>query len=260
MIGDDLTMRKYIKNDDFSVHAISGTYVVMMGLNAKQEALDGLLGFAIHRTDHTEGRRKWLKGFKTFQETEPNPKPSVLYSTRKHPIQSFRWADYTVQPNHVYTYKVVPLTGTPTNLQQGTLIEVKIASESEDTGKHAIFFNRGVAASQAYARDFENQDPEDVADREAYIWLSRGLEEALITFITQASGPEYGLRAAVYEFNYPPVLNAFKAAADTGADVRIIYDARKNHPKKENEKAIVHAGITSLTIPRTSCKSYIAHN
>jgi len=77
-------MRKYIKQGGFSVCAMSGTYVVMLGLNAKEEAIDGLLGFAIHRTDHTEDEQYWLKGFKTFKETEPNPTPGALYSTLEH--------------------------------------------------------------------------------------------------------------------------------------------------------------------------------
>lgn len=253
-------MRKYIKQGDFSVHAISGTYVVMLGFNAKKEATDGLLGFAIHRTDHTEDEQYWLKGFKTFRETEPNPCPGALYSTLEHPVQSFRWANYTAKTDHKYTYKVVPLTGRPKNLQRGTPIEITIETESEDYGKHAVFFNRGVAASQAYARKFKNKDPDEVEDRKAYIWLSRGLEEALLEFINQANGPEYCLRASVYEFNYLPVLEAFKLASDNGADVSIIYDARKDNPKTSNEEAIAQTGIEPLTIPRESCRSYISHN
>jgi len=253
-------MRKYVKQGSFSVHAISGTYVVMLGFNAKKDAIDGLLGFAIHRKDHTEDEQYWLKGFKTFEETEPNPTPGALFSTLEHPIQSFRWADYTAKTDHKYTYKVVPLTGRPKNLVQGTPIEVEIETESEDDRTHAVFFNRGVAASQAYARKFRNKDPDEVEGGKAHKWLSRGLEEALIEFISQANGPEYGLRASVYEFNYLPVLEAFKTAADSGADVSIVYDARKDNPKTANEEAIAQAGIGHLTIPRKSCKSYISHN
>ena len=71
-------MRKYVKQGDFSVNAISGTYVVMLGFNAKETGLKELLGFAIHRTDHTEDEQYWLRGFKTFEETEPNPTPGAL--------------------------------------------------------------------------------------------------------------------------------------------------------------------------------------
>ena len=253
-------MKKYVKQGDFSVNAISGTYVVMLGFNAKEAGLKDLLGFAIHRKDHTEDEQYWLRGFKTFEETEPNPTPGALYSTLEHPVQSFRWADYTAKADHNYTYKTVPLKGKPKNLQQSPAIEVTIETESEDKGTHAIFFNRGVAASQAYARRFKNKKPDDVNDNKAYKWLSRGLEEALLKFIRQADSQDYGLRASVYEFNYLPVLMAFKEAADKGAKVKIVYDARKDNPRKANEKAIKQADIEHLTSPRKSCKSYISHN
>jgi hypothetical protein len=45
-------MRKHEKRGDFSVTAISGIYVVTLGINATESATKGLLGFAIHRTDH----------------------------------------------------------------------------------------------------------------------------------------------------------------------------------------------------------------
>jgi phosphatidylserine/phosphatidylglycerophosphate/cardiolipin synthase-like enzyme len=253
-------LRKYVKQGNFSVNAISGTYVIMLGLNAVQEAVDGLLGFAIHRTDHTEDERYWLKGFKTFEETEPDPTPGAYFSTLEHPVQSFLWSDYTAKADHKYTYKIVPLFGKPKNLQQGSPLSVEIEIESEDKGTHAVYFNRGVAASQAYARKFQNKKPDEVEDRKAYIWLSRGLEEAMLRFISQADSSDYGLRASVYEFNYLPILQAFKKAADGGADVKIIYDARKETPRKANEEAIKQAGIKDLTIKRTECKSYISHN
>ncbi|MFB0537550.1 MAG: phospholipase D-like domain-containing protein [Anaerolineae bacterium] len=253
-------MRKHEKRGDFSVTAISGIYVVILGINARESATKGLLGFAVHRTDHTEDEQYWLKGFKTFEETEPDPAPGALFSTLEHPIQSFLWADYTAKVNHMYTYKVVPLFGKPKNLQQGPPVEVEISTESEDKGTHATYFNRRVAGSQAYYRKFENKNPDEVENREAYKWLSRGLEEALLRFIKQADSSEYGLRAAVYEFNYMPVLKAFKEAANRGADVKIVYDSRQDNPREPNDEAIAEAGIRSLMIRRTQPKSYISHN
>ena len=49
-----------------------------------------------------------------------------------------------------------------------------------------------------------------------WAWLSRGLEEALLRFISRAAGPEWGLRVCVYEFTYAPVLQALAAARDRG--------------------------------------------
>jgi phosphatidylserine/phosphatidylglycerophosphate/cardiolipin synthase-like enzyme len=253
-------MRCRQESNGISVHAISGTWVVILGFNATECARQKLLGFALHRTDHTEDEAYWLKGFKTFEQTEPNPPPGSLFSTLEHPLQTFQWGDYTAKPDHEYTYKVVPLYGKPKNIKMGDAVEVKVSTESEDTGTHAVFFNRGVAASQAYVRKFQNRKPDDVPGREAFKWLSRGLEEAILRFIGQANGEEYGLRAAVYEFNYLPVLEAFKQASESGADVKIVYDARKDNPREASEEAIACAGIKCLVIPRKATKSYISHN
>lgn len=254
-------MRKRVTRQGISVQAISGTYVVTLGFNATDEARTGLLGFALKRTDHTEDESYWLRGFKTFRSMIPNPQPGQTYTLLEHPIQAFLWGDYTAKPAHDYTYEVVPLYGQPKNLVQGQPVRVRIRTERENAGKHVVYFNRGVAGSQAYAWKFGNRSPDEVPDRKAYIWLSRGLEEALLAFIAQANGPDRGLYASVYEFNYPPVLAAFKAAYDAGADVRIIYDARKNPPLEATREAIDAVGLPQeILIPRTASKSYIAHN
>jgi len=253
-------MREHKEIDGFSVTAISGTYVVMLGFNLEKSATKDLLGFAIHRTDHVENENYWLRGFKTFEETEPAPCPGALYSTLEHPIQSFQWADYSAKTGYEYTYKIVPLRGKPKNIKLGKSIKIKIKTESEDSGKHAIYFNRGVAGSQAYCRKFDHKTPDEVSGRRAFVWLSRGLEEAIFKFIDRANSSEYGLRASVYEFNYYPVLEAFGRASDAGADVKIIYDSRRDNPKRSSDEAIEWAGIRNLMIRRTQPKSYISHN
>ena len=254
-------MRKRVTRQGISVQAVSGTYTVTLGFNASDEARLGLLGFAIQRTDHTEGESYWLRGFKTFESVVPDPIPGQTYTLLEHPVQSFMWGDYTAKPAHDYTYTVVALYGKPKNLVEGTPVKVRIRTEREETGKHVVYFNRGVAGSQAYAWKFGNKTPDEVANRKALIWLSRGLEEALLGFIAQADGPTRGLRASVYEFNYPPVLQAFKAAHDAGADVKIIYDARQDPPVQSSRDAIDAVGLPQdILIPRTAGHSYISHN
>ena len=256
-------MRNKAVNGPLSVHAITGTYVVLLGIDMEQEASRGVLGFAIERTDHTEDERYWLRGLRTFEETDPGV-PGLLVSTLDHPFQSFLWGDYTAKTRHSYTYRVVALRGKPKKLEQGEEVEVRIETEDDDAERHAVFFNRGVAGSQAYSRRFDNMPPEEVPDGEAWRWLSRGLEEALLAFIGQAQGGRYALRAALYEFQYEPVLQAFGAARDSGADVKIVYDARttsrKDNPAEANREGIANAGIGDLVIPRTATPSYIAHN
>lgn len=256
-------MKNKAKNGPLSVHAVAGTYVVLLGIDMEEEASRGVLGFAIERTDHTEDERNWLRGLRTFEETDPGV-PGLLVSTLEHPFQAFFWGDYTAKTRHSYTYRVVALRGTPQTLERGEEVEVRVETEDDVAQKHAVFFNRGVAGSQAYSRKFGDRAPDDVPNGEAWRWLSRGLEEALLGFIDQANGDRYALRAALYEFQYEPVLRAFGAASESGADVKIIYDDRqtgsKEHPAAGNRAAIAQAGIEDLVVPRQATPSYISHN
>lgn len=257
-------MRVRATNGDLSVHAVAGTYVILLGMNISDGSplLSGLLGFAIHKTRHTTNRAGWLPGLKRFRGTGGGQTPAQLASSRDQPLQTFLWADYSAQAGHDYTYRVVPVYGAPGALTEGAPVEVRVQAESEAAGSHDIYFNRGAAASQAYARRFQNRPPDRVSNPEAYPWLSRGLEEALLDFIGQATGPGWGLRAAVYEFHYQPVLDAFRQAADRGADVAIVYDAKRGDgkPRARNELAIERAGLEDYCTARETNSSYIAHN
>jgi phosphatidylserine/phosphatidylglycerophosphate/cardiolipin synthase-like enzyme len=242
--------------------AIAGNHVVTIGINMTKEDTADLLGFGFHRTDNTENEAYWLEGQKRFKITDPGFPPGTGVPTNKHPIQSFLWADFTAKGAHSYAYKVVAIRGTPEAPQEAESVELAVSTEGHDAAElHDVFFNRGAIASQAYANRFGNRDPDDVG-AEAYAWLSRGLHEALIDFIGQANDHTFSLRAAIYEFQYPDVLDAFHSADADGADVKIIYDAKNNSkgPKKKNEAAIKGEQIKPLCIPRTANTSYIAHN
>jgi len=254
-------MRNKSTHGPLSVHAIAGNYVVLLGIDMAEDAAGGLLGFAIERADLTEDERYWLYGFKTFEGADVAP--GTPASTLEHPLQTFFWGDYTAKPAHSYRYRVVAMRGEPESLRQGEAVEVEIATEDPDAGAHEVYFNRGAAGSQAYARKFGNRPPHEVENGEAWAWLSRGLEEALLAFVGRARGDRYALRAAVYEFQYPKALEAFGEAAESGADVRIVFDAKQNaddYPNGENREAIGEAGIGDLCVPREATKSYIAHN
>ena len=176
----------------------------------------------------------------------PNAPDGAYVSSYEHPIQDFLWSDFTAKPGRTYVYKVVPVFGKPKNLKYGNGVSVEVKTEKEESTTHSIYFNRGVIGSQAYARNWSaapNKLPP--AEREkALDWLSRGLDEALMAFIGQAGDHSVGLRAAVYEFDYEPVIEAFQKASERSADVKIVYDARisKNKQgipdpdKKKNKK------------------------
>ena len=115
-------MRVRTRKSGVSVQAIAGTHVVLLGLDVTKNKRKGLLGFALHREDHTENEAYWLKGFRTFEATDPTPAPGALVSTLEHPIQAFSWGDYTAKPNHKYTYTAVPMYGKPKNLKEGLVL------------------------------------------------------------------------------------------------------------------------------------------
>jgi phosphatidylserine/phosphatidylglycerophosphate/cardiolipin synthase-like enzyme len=230
----------------------------MLGINLPEADCAGLRGFAIHRTDHTENESYWLRGLKTFAETDPGFPPGSSYSTRDHPIQGFGWSDYTAKPGHRYTYRVESLVGPPDDLVTSNRVQVTVSTESPADGDHDVYFNRGVAASQAYAQRFGNRRPSEVGQA-AYDWLSRGLFESIRDFIGSATGPGHGLRVAAYEFHYPQVLDALRAALDRGVDVRIVYDARQAQPGTANTSAVTTAGLAQVSTPRRT-HQYISHN
>jgi phosphatidylserine/phosphatidylglycerophosphate/cardiolipin synthase-like enzyme len=253
-------MRAYNKTGSLSVHAIAGAYVVLLGIDMEEAASEGVLGFGIERIEHGHGNsRAWLRALKVFPDV---PVEEGMVSTEQHPIQGFFWGDFTTRYGHEYTYRIVAMRGKPGALRASETVEVRIATEKEDEGQHAVYFNRGVAGSQAYVRKFGDRRPADVPNRAAFQWLSRGLFRAMLDFIHKANGPDWGLRVAAYELQQGAVLKAFREAAASEADVKIIFDARvkANGPADANWSAIREAKIEDLVTPRTRSRSAISHN
>lgn len=282
-------MRAGKSNGAISVHAIAGTYVVTLGLDATVDAARNLLGYAIQRKDHATGKRIWLKNARSFEGKGISAVGGFDDSVNA-PVQAFLWGDYVVSPGNTYTYTVYPVYGAPGRMRKGYSVKIAVRTEHEDDGKHAVFFNRGVAGSQSYSRQFQRYQrwymfdrygrtawrsfirPDNVPGQRAWKWLSRGLEEALLKYVGQARGKKYALRAAVYEFEYVPVIQAFIDALESGADVKIIYDAKgkergKEGPWRETEEALGRVGLrkrasinafANMMLMRT--KATISHN
>ncbi|HEX2705576.1 MAG TPA: hypothetical protein VHM65_07450, partial [Candidatus Lustribacter sp.] len=184
-------MRATATRNGLRVHAIAGTHTVLLGLDLADPA--GCLGFAIHRTDHTEDEAYWLRGMKTFASLVPHPPPGTDYSTAEHPVQGFQWGDYTAKPEHDYTYRVSAMGGAPGALVPTRTVSVRVRTEATDDGVHGVHFNRGVAGSQAFARAFPNGVPADPDESSpAMAWLSRGLGEAFRSFVAEAAGDGWG--------------------------------------------------------------------
>ena len=259
-------MRKRISKGGLTVNAIAGSYVVVLGLNISEAKRKGLRGFAIQRTDHTEGETYWMYGTKTFESVEPHPAPGGQYSSHVHPIQAFQWSDYSAKPGYSYTYKVVAMYGNPDALKDGVSVDVQVETEPIEGAEHTIYFNRGSVATQEYARRFQNLPPLPLkkggasAGQAALDWLSRGLFEGIVEFIQRATGPGYGLKGCFYEFQWQGVLDELRSAKLRGADVNVVFDdiPGASGPRAANEAAIAAAKIKSLTKARQNGK--LMHN
>jgi phosphatidylserine/phosphatidylglycerophosphate/cardiolipin synthase-like enzyme len=252
------------------VHAIAGTHVVLFGFDVPKAKIKNLAGFALKRTG-TKPRRAgfYLDNFLLLEANDVGADPD--HSSHLNPFQEFVWGDYTLDPGSEYEYLVEARYGKPGALSTGASLKIAVRTESETGDAQDVFFNLGVAGSQAYARRFtprgaSRPDPPAKAGARAWTFLSRGLAEAMQGFIAQANGPRFALRAAVYEFECGAMLQAFGAASKAGADVQIVYDAVRNasksqkddSPRVANEAAIDAAGIRPLCTPRTH--TTIAHN
>lgn len=142
----------------------------------------------------------------------------------------------------------------------GASLKVRITTQDPSQGTHGIYFNRGVTG-QEYNTSFGEYrkwhliskygiplwkniiNPRDIPDpdesKEALSWLSRGMEEALLEFISQASGSKYQIRAAVYEFTHKETIQALAAAVERGVDVKIIRHCKGAHHPKVKRNSIV---------------------
>jgi len=252
-------MRNRQPGNNLSVRAISGSHVVVLAWDLKQDKFDtkDLLGFAIERTEfqgNTVLERYFLRGIKRFEDKDKGLPPGTPVPTSEHPVQSFQWGDYTANPSRKYNYRIVPATGSPKalTLRDDLAVSADIETEPLYGSVHSIFFNRGVAGSQAYAREFPNPKPPTADPLSPQMaWLSRGLYEALIEFIGRAKDNTYGLRAALYEFHYNPVGEAFKAALkDRKVDVKILYD--EPNYGEANLKMINDCDLSEVCAPRKS--------
>lgn len=244
--------------EGLTVQAVGGSHVVLLGWDYPRQMCNGLAGFGLYRTDHERNEAFWLQGIKTFESTDPGLPPGSLHSTREHPIQSFTWSDYSARPGRAYTYRIVALKGDPADLSIVADTQVMVRTEAPEDDLNDVHFNRGVAASQEFARRFGDRRPEEIG-QPAWDWLSRGLLEAMVGFV-EAAEPGDELRVCAYEFRYGPFLEVLKQAVDRGVDLKVIYDAKKAFPGDENAAAAQAAGIAAHCIRRTSMKSAISHN
>jgi phosphatidylserine/phosphatidylglycerophosphate/cardiolipin synthase-like enzyme len=268
---------KSLKVDGFQVFAVTGINTISFGIDATTAGKAGLLGFSVERYDPAENERYVMPGFKVFRSIIPKPQKNQQVSTAEHPIQSFLWDDFTAKAGREYEYTFQPLRGTTKRLdRKAKPITIRVKTEPLYTDDDQdVFFNRGVASSQAYERKFGNLKPdllEPARQQAAYDWLTRDLDEAILKFIASA-GRDDTLLCCFYEFRYMPVLKALADVRKKIRKLKIIIDAKVNEytdkkgvfhesfPRTENLKAIKRARIpASCVITRNHNPSDIQHN
>jgi phosphatidylserine/phosphatidylglycerophosphate/cardiolipin synthase-like enzyme len=251
-------MRQRATTHGLTVQATAGSHVVLLGFDLPEADCDGLLGFAVHRTDPVEQEAYWLRGLKTFEATDPGFLPGSTYSLRDHPVQGFTWSDFTAKPGRPYTYRVVALKGAPERLQVFRETSIDVTTEPEVGLGHNVFFNRGAAASQEFARRFGTPPDVDNPADPRWAWLSRGAMEAIEAFLARAVDATWAIRVAAYEFRLRRFADRLQEAHQRGADVRVLFDASPNRPDQHgvvfprdaNRQTAADAGVAALCSDR----------
>jgi phosphatidylserine/phosphatidylglycerophosphate/cardiolipin synthase-like enzyme len=264
------------RNKAGKVFAVTGTNTVSFAVSASEEGLDGLLGYAVERVNPETGARRFVDGFKVFESLVPEPTPDLRVTTDEHPVQSLSWDDFTAAADHEYRYVFHPMKGTPAQpLFPKPTMSVRVRTEPLTGKGHDVFFNRGVASSQAYVRRFGTTpiaDLEPAEQERALAWLSRDLDDAILRFV-DACDPGDTLLGCFYEFRYRPVAERLKAAIDRGVIVRLVVDGKVNertdsdgvfhpsYPREDNLAMLAGANILpgEFTL-REARRSAIAHN
>ncbi len=266
-------MRAKSDNGDISVNAIAGSQVVILGMDfihpvtSLPELSLSMMALSVkepgneNTSTSSTHHVQCLGFFIERRDVAANEVVSLNYGGK--PIQKLMWGDYGVMPgrDYVYTiYRMMEADSSPTSgmtfSTYGEACILKVRTEDPSYGIHGVFFNRGCAGSQAYAtkfgefRKFHRVDhdghlewksiinpreiPVPQKSKEALAWLSRGLEEALLGFLSKATGKGYQIRAAVYEFTHKETLQAMADAVERGVDVKIIRHCKYTHHSGED--------------------------
>lgn len=238
-------MRKLKMNSDdtFRVKAYAGTNGVLLAFDLDESRKPGLLGFAV---EQKEGSKpwQWLLNSLTFPgKAHTIPKWGATPSNLA-PIQKFRWADYSIEPGTTCRYRVhLAYAG-----QQdfGEALEIEVRTDDGKPDDHLVYFNRAVAASQAFGRKFPDLDKLIQDSRDMPIedwpagprkWLENGLLAAILRFIDRARDDKYALDVAIYEYELESIADAVNEAHRRGVDIRVLYHAKKGDEQTDQNEA-----------------------
>jgi len=237
-------VRKLKKNadDTFRVKAYAGTNGVLLAMDLAEARKPNFLGFAIEQNESAKGWR-WLWNSLTFPGQAHTIPQWGATPSNIAPIQKFRWADYSIEPGTACKYRVhLAYSDQPT---LGEALEIDVCTDDGRPQDHRVCFNRAVAASQSFGRQFHELD-ERLKEQKALPvedwparprkWLENGLLEAILRFIGRATSAKWALDIAIYEYELKSIVDAVNEAHMRGVDVRVLY-----HAKAGDEQTAINA-------------------
>ena len=237
--------------------------------------LDGCLGFAVIQID-SSGKETPLPAMATFDGKPPGPNNT----TEQSPVQKFWWKDLYAKRGQTYTYRIVPMGGTPGALKPLAGVTPLVSNAVTLTEKRPPFFNayfnRGIVATQALSHELNNKpsvaalqkhitDPNDQIRKN----LEGQLFEGVTSLLDRADTQGGTINAALYELNDPGGLEKRLQAAGQGdpksRTVILGNEAGVGPDKKpimdsdsKNRAALKAAGVN--VIDRILGKGSIPHN
>ena len=237
-------MRKLNKNadDTFRVKAYAGTNGVLLAMDLAEARKPNFLGFAIEQNEGAKGWQ-WLLNSLTFPGQAHTLPQWGATPSNIAPIQKFRWADYSIAPGTACRYRVHLAYSDQPAL--GEALEIDVCTDDGRPQDHRVCFNRAVAASQSFGRQFHVLDERLKEEKDLPVedwparprkWLENGLLGAILRFIGRAANAKWALDIAIYEYELKSIVEAVNEAHKRGVDVRVIY-----HAKAGDEQTAINA-------------------
>ena len=143
-------MRVRNENDVLSVHAIAGTYCVLLGLDVKKGYIQPMsstnLTAMFSEMALTEDATIFV-GF-AIDRKDQITKEMVSLNAESQLIQKFHFGDYTALPGREYVYTVRRMIKPKSpdsawEVVDGSSVSVTVTTEDPNEGSHGIYFNRG---------------------------------------------------------------------------------------------------------------------
>ena len=195
--------------------------------------LDGCLGFAVIQID-ANGKETPLPALASFAGQPADPHRTTVQA----PVQKFWWKDLYAQRGQAYSYRIVPMGGTPGALAPLAGVAPLLSNSVTLTEKRPPFnayFNRGIVATQALSKELNNKpsiealtphisDPNDPIRKN----LEGQLYQGVTSLLDRADSSNGTISAALYELNDPKGLEVRLQAADGKGDPK----SRKCGPRQ----------------------------